>query len=74
MNVAVPLTCAAVAIEETILLCGIHVVSMDPGGKAPFIIVERTRALRIEAVGPAVAVVIFAVGALRRARYAIGRR
>jgi len=64
----------AISIEETILLDQVFVVSGDSGREASFIIVERPCAFRIVAIGAPIAVVIDAIGALRRSRNAIGWR
>lgn len=72
VNVAV-LPCTAIAVEETVLVDGVLIVAWNPGREATFIIVERTGAFRIVAVGAAVAVVVLAVSALRGAWNAIGR-
>ena len=73
VNVAI-LSCTAIAVEETVLVDGVLIVAWNPGCEATFIIVERTGAFWIVAVGAAVAVVVLAVGALRGAWNAVGRR
>lgn len=64
---------AAIAIEETVLLNRIHIVAGNPGREAAFVVIERTGAFRVKAIGAAIAVVVYAIRALRAARDAIDR-
>src|SRR3569833_1950552 len=74
--VAAVVSRATVAVEEAVLVDRVDVVAGDAGRERAFVVIERSRALRIEAVDQAVAIVVLAVRALRttgRAR-AIERR
>src|SRR5690606_34444435 len=55
---------ARIAVEEAILIRGIHVVARDAGSERVFSIVRGTRAFGIEPIDLAIGVVVGAVGAL----------
>src|SRR3569833_485050 len=61
---------ATVPVEEAVLVDRVDVVAGDAGRERAFIVIERARALRVEAVDQAVAIVVLAVRALRTTRRA----
>ena len=57
---------AAVPVEEAVLLARVHVVARNSRAERGLVVVEGPGTLGIEPVGQTVAVVVFAVRALRR--------
>src|SRR3569832_847986 len=68
--VATVVAAAAVAVEEAVLVDRVDVGAGDAGRERAFVVIERARALGIETVDQAVAIVVLAVRALRTARRA----
>src|SRR3954471_12739605 len=64
---ATVVACARVAVEKAVLPFRIAIVSGNTGSERALVVVAWARALGIEAVREAVAVVVFAVRALRSA-------
>ncbi len=74
MNRAAIIAGTAVAVEETVLIDGVDVVSGDACAKRAFAIVERTGALNIRTVDATIAVIVDAVATLGGTRHATGWR